>query len=211
MASSTSTAGGLGFRSRLAALARNPVFQAGGYALAGLPIALGAAEQLNQDPGNTLANVAGAGGYAAGGIGGGALAGAISGARFGPKGALIGFGLGSLAGAPVLSGLTRGAASLVQGSPEDRAFRKEVQRAEQMARSQIAIENERILAQMPAMQAVNTLQRQQQQAEMDMLVNAQMRSLYQQGMLGPSQALPGAYSDPNFSGALASIAAAGLG
>lgn len=211
MANSTSTAGGLGFRSRLAALARSPVFQVGGYALAGLPIALGAADQLNQDPGNTLANVAGAGGYAAGGFGGGALAGAISGARFGPKGALIGFGLGSLAGAPAVSGLARGAVNLVQGSPEDRAFRKEVQRAEQMARSQIAMENERTLAQMPAMQALAAFQQQQQQVEMDRMLRAQGLSLYQQSMLGPSQVQPGAYSDPNFSSALAAIASRALG
>jgi len=218
MARSTSTAGGLGFRSRLAALASNPMLRAGGWALAGAPIAFDAIGQLNADPGNTIANVSAAGGNVVGGLGGGlvgAKIGGFLGGPFAPVTAPLGFVAGSLLGGNAGAALSRGGADaaqgLIMGSPEDRAFRKELRRAEEMARSQIAMENERALRGMPAAQAMAALQQQAEQARMDMATRARGMSLYQDAMLGPSQVPPGAYVDPGFSSALAAIAARGLG
>jgi hypothetical protein len=206
------------FGAALKGLARNPMLRAGGWALAGAPIAFDAIGQLNGDPGNTISNVSAAGGNVAGGLGGGlmgAKVGGFLGGPFAPITAPLGFVLGSQlgggAGAGLARGLSDGVQGLVGGGAEDRAFRKEVQRAEDLARSQIAMENERTLAQMPAMQALAAFHQQQQQVEMDRMLNAQMRSLYQQGMLGPSGVPVGAYSDPNFSSALAAIASRALG
>jgi hypothetical protein len=218
MASSTSTAGGLGFRSRLAALASNPMLRAGGWALAGAPIAFDAIGQLNGDPGNTISNVSAAGGNVAGGLGGGVVGAKIGGFLGGPAAPItapLGFVVGSMLGGGAGAGLARGAADgvqgLVGGSPEDRAFRKEIQRAEAMALSQMETENRRILSQMPAMQAMAALQQQQEQARVDMATRARGMGLYQEAMLGPSQVPPSAYADPGFSNALAAIAAGALG
>ena len=202
-------AGGAGFRSALGGLARNPMFKLGGFALAGLPIAFDAVDQLGREPGNTTGNVAGAGGSALGGLGGG-LAGMKIGAAGGPVGAAIGFGLGSMLGSNLGGGLARGTANAVTGLTTD-DLQRFINQNERLARSQINMQNEATLAQIPAMEALAALQQGQQEAEMRMATDLQRRSLYQQGMLGPSPVAPGAYYDPNFAASLAAIASRGLG
>jgi hypothetical protein len=209
MANSATPAGGMRFRHALAALARDPMLKAGGLALAGLPIAFSAVDELGKESGNLAGNVAGAGGSMAGGLAGG-LAGAKLGGLGGPWGAAIGFGLGSMAGSPLGAGLTRGAANALQGNTNDE-LGKQIRESERMARSQIGIQNEAILAGLPAQQAQLALQVKQEQARMEMASRAHRQMLYQEAMLGPSQVPAGAYFDPSFTSALGAIASGALG
>jgi hypothetical protein len=185
------------------------MLRVGGFALAGLPIAFDAVGQLGQEPGNTTGNLAGATGSTLGGLGGG-LAGMKVGSMGGPWGAAIGFGLGSMLGSGVGSGLARGTANAIKGLTTD-DLQKLINENERLARSQSAMQNEATLAQIPAMQALATLQQGQREAEARLMTDNHRRMLYQQGMLGPSQVAPGAYYDPNFAASLAAIASGGLG
>lgn len=206
---SSRSAGGPGFRSALGAFAQNRAALLGGGLLAGLPLAMVAVEQLGREPGNTQVNLAGSGGAVLGGGIGGALGG-IAGSRGGRWGALAGTGLGALGGGWAGGELGRGLGTAVRGIAQGDATAQMIRQNERLARSQIAMQNEALLASMPGLEAQMALQQQQEQIAVDRAVRAQRQMLYQQAMLGPSAVTPGAYMDPNFSQSLAALAAGGL-
>lgn len=213
-------AGGPEFRSALGKFFRNPLVRTGSFALAGMPIAFEAVNELNQDPGNTVGNISGAAGELGGGFAGGLVGAKLVGALGAKLGALggplapltvpLGFAVGSYLGGGAGSTLARGVANAVTGMTNDE-LGKTIRDQERMARSAIAMEAERGLAQMPVLELQAALQQQQLNEDMARRLRAQGIGLYQQAMLGPSMVPAGAYMDPNFSNAMASIASRALG
>jgi len=204
------TAASPGFRAGLSGLANNPGLRALGIGLTGLPIALGAVDQLGRDPGNSAGNLAGAAGSVGGGIGG-LLGGAkVGGMIGGPYGAMIGGALGAFGGGELLGGAARGVTNAVTGLMND-PLDREIRAAERLARSQVGMQNEALLASLPAMQALAAQQQQQQAEQADLALRTQLRSLYQQGMLGPSNAPVNGYATPGYGNAMAQIAMGAFG
>lgn len=190
----------------MTAMARNPGLRALGITLAGLPIALTAVDQVNRDSESGMANLAGGAGSVVGGIGGLLTGAKVGGLIGGPPGALIGGALGSWGGGEILGGAARGVTNAVTGimdSPLD----KQIRDAEKMARSQ----NKQLLASLPAMRALAAehLRAETERAQLASQMYGQQ--LYQEAMLGPSRVPAGAYLDPNYGNALASIASGAFG
>lgn len=96
--------------------------RAGGIALAGAPIVLGAVGELGNTEDNATTNLAAAGGNAAGGIGGGLLAAgaltALSGGTLAPL-APLAFGLGAWGGGDIGGKIARFGANAIQGISND--------------------------------------------------------------------------------------------
>jgi len=209
-------AGGPGFRAGLKGLMSNPAMRAGGWVLAGLPIALGAIDELGAEPDNPIGNLAGAGGSLAGGIGGG-IGGGLIGAKIGAMGGLaapvtvpLGFAVGSLLGGNLGGGASRGVANAVTGIMND-PLSRQIRDAERLARSQIGMQNEAILASMPAMQALAAQQQSVEAERADLAARMHARTLYQQSMLGPSGVPVNAYANPSYGNALAQVAMGAFG
>jgi hypothetical protein len=199
-----------GFRAGLSGFANNPGLRALGIGLTGLPIALGAVDQLGREPDNPAGNLAGAAGSVGGGIGG-LLGGAkIGGLMGGPYGAMIGGALGAFGGGELLGGAARGVTNAVTGLMND-PLSRQIRDAERLARSQVGMQNEALLASLPAMQALAAQQRQQEAEQADLALRTQLRSLYQQGMLGPSNVPVNGYSTPGYGNALAQVAMGAFG
>lgn len=204
------TAAGPSFRDRMTAMAGNPGLRALGITLAGLPIALTAVDQVNRDSESGMANLAGGAGSVAGGIGG-MLAGAkVGGLIGGPPGALIGGALGSWGGGELLGNAARGVTNAVTGimdSPLDKRIRE----AEKMLRSENAMRTKEVLAGLPAMRALAAEQLRADAERAQLASQMYGQRLYQEAMLGPSSVPAGAYFDPNYGNALASIASGAFG
>jgi len=213
--SSVRPAGGSGFLSGLKGLASNPAMRAGGWALAGLPIAFDAVNQLGAEPDNPIGNLAGAGGSVGGGLLGGAAglglgaklatAGAVAGGPFAPILAPLGFAVGSALGGGLGSGVARTGANAIQGIMND-PLSRQIRDAERMARSQYGMQNEAVLAGIPAMQALAAQQQSVEAERAELASRMYARQLYQQGMLGPSMVPANAYANPSYGNALAQIA-----
>jgi hypothetical protein len=213
-------ASGPDFSASVKGLMGNPAVRAGGWMLAGLPVALAGIQALNEDPDNPIGNLAGAGGSVGGGLLGGAAgmglgaklatAGAVAGGPFAPILAPLGFAAGSALGGYLGEGVTRGTANAVTGLTRN-PLRRQIENAEELARSQYGMQNEALLASLPAMQALAAQQRQQEAEQADLALRTQLRSLYQQGMLGPSNVPVNGYATPGYGNALAQVAMGAFG
>jgi len=199
-------AGGPGMRQAIGGFMSSPGVRAGGYALAGLPIAMDAIGQLSQDPNDPIGNVSGAVGSVGGGIGAGLL-GAKLGALGGPLAPFtvpLGFAAGSLLGGQAGGGLARNASTAIQGFFND-PVAKEIRSTERLYRSQTALELERARDSLPMQQAMLQMQYEDaaRRAQLESQLSAQAR--YQQGLFGAAAAPVGAYADPGFTAMLSNV------
>jgi hypothetical protein len=200
-------AGGLGFRQAIGDFMSKPGVRAGGYVLAGLPIAMDAIGQLSQDPNDPIGNASGALGSVGGGIGGG-IGGGLLGAKIGllggPLGSAVGFGVGSWLGSQAGGGLARNASTAIQGFFND-PVAKEIRNTERLYRSQTALELERARDSLPMQRAL--LQKQYEDEARRAQLGAQLaaQARYQQGLFGAAAAPVGAYADLGFTTMLSNI------
>lgn len=123
----------------------------GGYALAGIPIAMTAIDELGRPDGDLQQNLGGAAGSVVGGVGGGLLgtAGAMAlGATTGGLGAPIGFALGSMLGTSLGSSAGRSIGGLFSESELD----KQIKDQRKLARAAYQMAIERTAAMDPTVQ-----------------------------------------------------------
>ena len=196
-------AGGPGFRQAIGNFMSKPGMRAGGYVLAGLPIAMDAIGQLSQDPNDPIGNVSGAAGSAGGGIGLGLL-GAQLGGIGGPIGSAVGFGVGSLLGSQLGGGLARNTSSAIQGFFND-PVAKQISNNERLYRSQTALALERARDSMPINQAILQMRYEDEARRAQLASQLAAQSRYQQELFGAAAAPVGAYSDPGFTAMLSNI------
>lgn len=197
-------AGGGGFLRAAGSFLRGP----GGYALAGVPIAVDALGQLGQNPVDPAGNVAASAGSIGGGLGGGAL-GAILGAPLGPAGKLIGFGVGSMLGSQGGGELARNASTAVQGYFND-PIAKGIRDTERMYESQTGMMADRARQMMPVEEAMMRLNYEDQARRAALASRLQGQAAYQQSLLQGAMAPVGAYQDPNYMAMLGNISMQGL-
>lgn len=192
------------FGKTLAGLGRTA--RVGGWALAGLPIAMDAYGELNKDPEDPIGNLAAAGGSVGGGLGLGLGAAALAGAVSGPAAPIVAplaFAAGSWLGGKGGAGIARNVTNVL--NPQD-PLAKEIRATERMAASQRAMQMQGLQVQRAYDQLA--LEGYQDQANIDSAMRA--RQLYQMGVLGAARAPVGAYTDPAFMQSLSGLAAGAL-
>ncbi len=202
-------AGGAAFMAALKGLATSP------WATATLT-AIPAVMALNDSQGGPGENLASAAGATAGGLTLGGL-GSLAGRRAGNKyfggrpnlGAALFGGGGALLGGLGGGGLARAGTEMITGAANSPA-RQAVRDAELMARSQMQLEAERATTLLPAQRAQMQLAAEDEARRASLMAQMGGIANYQNALFGAARAgaVPG---DPNWSAALASIAAGGLG
>lgn len=196
-------AGGLDFLGALNFL-RGPRGVVGGTLLAGIPIAMSAIDQLNADPTNPMGNLAGATGATAGGVGGqlggAALGGFLTAGN--PLGMLAGGAIGSWLGSSAGGSAGRGVADAISGMSGDPALRAEKARAEML----IAMQDKALRQGLPTKLAYDRANNASLREQVAIAADADARRAYSQALYAAAMGRPGAYSDPSFSAALASVA-----
>lgn len=148
-------------------------------ALAGVPIALGAIQELYSSPDSPMAGVAGAAGEIGGGIGGG-LGGAAFASKIDRRLAPVGFALGGMLGGGLGSGAASGLARAAEGFYSD-PLRKQ-------------LENQRRTAEMLREQSIASmpLQRAQSLVQLENLQGQLMAQAAAQGMIDSNRAVTAA-------------------
>ena len=195
------TAANPAFGKTLAGLGR--AARVGGWALAGLPIAMDAYGELNKDPESPIGNLAAAGGSVGGGLGLGAAAAGITALTPAAPLAPLAFAAGSWLGSKGGAGIARNVTNIF--NPQD-PLSREIRATERMAASQRAMAMQGLQVQRAYDQLA--LEGYQDQANIDSAMHA--RQLYQMSVLDAARAPVGAYGDPGFSQALSGLAAGAL-
>jgi len=191
---------------------KSPRGRLGGALLAGVPVAIGAMEQLGADPTNPGGNLSGglgaAGGGALGMMAGGAIGQALI--PIPGLGGAIGAGIGGALGTGLGGSAGRNAFDAVSGIFND-PVTKEIDANRRRYESMADAQTQAGWKALPLQQAAMRAQSENNQREAQLAADLQARQLYAQALFQGAQGVPGAYRDPNFTSMLGAIAGRGLG